>query len=140
MTAYISLFAVSFLAATILPAYSEVLFAALVTQGYDPWLLLIWATTGNTLGACLNWVLGRFLLHYQDRQWFPFHEEQLGRAQRWFQKYGVWSLLMAWAPVVGDALTFIAGIMCVPFPVFVLLTGIGKGLRYLILLGLVPLI
>lgn len=139
MTAYLTLFAVSFLAATILPAYSEVLFAGMITQGYDPWLLLAWATAGNTLGACLNWVLGRFLLHYQDRKWFPFRQEQLGRAQHWFQKYGVWSLLMAWAPIGGDALTFIAGIMRVPFPLFVLLTGIGKCARYVILLGLVGL-
>ena len=140
MTPYLTLFAVSFLAATILPAYSEVLFAALISQGYDPWLLLAWVTAGNTLGACLNWVLGRFLLHYQDKKWFPFREEHLGSAQRWFNKYGVWSLLMAWAPIGGDALTFIAGILRVPFPIFVLLTGIGKGARYLILLGLVPVI
>jgi len=140
MTPYLTLFAVSFLAATILPAYSEVLFAALISQGYDPWLFLAWATAGNTLGACLNWVLGRSLLHYQDKKWFPFREEHLGSAQRWFNKYGVWSLLMAWAPIGGDALTFIAGILRVPFPIFVLLTGIGKGARYLILLGLVPVI
>ena len=136
MTSYISLFAVSFLAATILPAYSEVLFAALQTQGYDPWLLLAWATAGNTLGACVNWVLGRYLLHFQDRKWFPFREKHLGHAQRWFNKYGVWSLLMAWAPIGGDALTFIAGMMRVRFPVFVLLTGLGKGARYAGVLGL----
>lgn len=136
MEAYLSLFGVAFLAATILPAYSEVLFAALINQGYDPLLLWLFATLGNTLGSAVNWVMGRYLLHFQDRRWFPFREDSLGRSQRWFQKYGVWSLLMAWAPIGGDALTFIAGIMRVNFPLFFLLTGIGKGLRYAFLLGI----
>ncbi|WP_022949682.1 YqaA family protein [Methylohalobius crimeensis] len=136
MEAYLSLFFISFLAATLLPAYSEVVFAGLLAAGYDPLPLWAWATAGNTLGAAVNWVLGRYLLHFQDRRWFPFRAANLGRAQRWFQRYGVWSLLMAWAPVGGDALTFIAGFMRVRFDVFFLLTGIGKGVRYAILLGL----
>lgn len=135
MEAYFSLFGISFLAATILPAYSEVLFAGMVSQGYDPLLLWAFATSGNTLGSGFNWLLGRYLLHYQDRRWFPFRRDSLGQAQRWFQKYGVWSLLLAWAPIGGDALTFIAGMMRVNIFLFVLLTGIGKGLRYAFLLG-----
>lgn len=137
MDAYLSLFLAAFLAATIVPAYSEILFAGLLAAGYDPWPLWAWATAGNTLGAALNWALARWLLRYQDRRWFPFKPENLGRAQRWFQRYGVWSLLMAWAPVGGDALTFIAGLMRVRFDLFLLLTAIGKGARYAILLGLI---
>ena len=137
MEAYISLFLTAFLAATILPAYSEIMFAGLLAAGYDPLALWVWASAGNTLGSAVNWLLGRYLLHFQDRRWFPFKQDNLGIAQRWFQKYGVWSLLLAWAPVGGDALTFIAGMMRVPFPLFFLLTGIGKACRYAILLGLV---
>ena len=137
MDPYIGLFLISFLAATLLPAYSEVVFAGLLAAGHEPWVLWSWATAGNTLGAVVNYVLGRFLLHFQDRRWFPFPAGTLGRAQRWFQRYGVWSLLMAWAPVGGDALTFIAGVMRVRFGVFLVLTGFGKGARYAILLGLV---
>lgn len=139
MEAYLSLFLVSLAAATILPAYSEIMFAGLLAAGYEPLALWAWATAGNTLGAAVNWALARYLLHFQDRPWFPFRPDRLGRAQRWFQRYGVWSLLMAWAPVGGDALTFIAGFMRVRFDVFILLTGIGKGLRYAIVLGLVNL-
>ncbi len=139
MEAYLGLFGAAFLAATLVPAYSEILFAGLLAAGHDPWALWAWATAGNTLGAAVNWALGRYLLHFQDRRWFPFRTETLGVAQRWFQKYGVWSLLLAWAPIGGDALTFIAGVMRVRFWLFFLLTGIGKGARYAILLGIVEL-
>jgi len=134
---YLGLFAVAFLAATILPAYSEVLFAGLLAAGHDPFWLWAWATAGNSLGAAVNWVMGRYLLHYRDRGWFPFKPGTLAPAQRWFQRYGVWSLLLAWAPVGGDALTFIAGFMRVRFDLFLLLTAVGKGARYAIVLALV---
>lgn len=136
MDAYLWLFAASFVAATLLPAYSEVVFVGLLAAGHEPWALWAWATAGNSLGAALNWLLGRYLLHFQDRRWFPFRAGTLDRAQRWFQRYGVWSLLMAWAPVGGDALTFVAGVMRVRFGVFFALTAAGKGMRYAILLGL----
>ena len=99
----------------LVPAYSEVLFAGLLTAGYDPLALLLWASAGNTLGAAVNWALGRYLLHFQDRRWFPFRTDSLGAAQRWFNRWGVWSLLFAWLPIGGDALTFIAGVMRVRF-------------------------
>ena len=136
MEAYLGLFLSAFLAATLVPAYSEVLFAGLLAAGYDPLALLAWASAGNTLGAAVNWALGRYLLHFQERRWFPFKADALGSAQRWFNRWGVWSLLFAWLPVGGDALTFIAGMMRVPFWLFFLLTAIGKTARYAILLGL----
>lgn len=117
-----------------LPFYSEILFLKLLADGYDPvWVWLV-ASIGNTTGSAVNWVLGRYLLHFQERRWFPFKLEQLGRAQGWFQRWGVWSLLLAWLPVGGDALTFIAGIMRVRLDLFLLLTGIGKAARYAFLL------
>ena len=137
MTAYLGLFLTAFAAATLLPAYSEILFAGLLAAGHDAWLLWAFATAGNTLGAAVNWALGRFLLRYRDRRWFPFRLDNLGRAQAWFNRYGVWSLLMAWAPVGGDALTFIAGIMRVRFWLFLLLAGLGKGIRYALVLAAV---
>ena len=133
-TAFTSLFLSAFLAATLLPFYSEVLFVGLLAKGFDPSLVWLVATIGNTGGSAVNWGVGRYLLHFQDRRWFPFKQDQIGRGQRWFQRFGVWSLLFAWLPVGGDALTFIAGIMRVRFGLFLLLTGFGKGARYALLL------
>ena len=130
MSSYALLFLTAFGAATILPFYSEVLLIAQIRQGLDPLGLWIAATTGDTLDAALNWLLAWHLSHYADRRWFPIKENSLQRGQRWFQKYGSWTLLLSWMPVGGDALTFVAGMMRVPLWVFVPLVGLGKGLRY----------
>lgn len=137
MIEYLLIFGSAFLAATLLPFYSEVVVVSTLVLQPDNWLW-IWlvASIGNTLGAAVNWAIGLYLLHFQDRRWFPFKADQLGRAQRWFQKYGVWSLLMAWAPVGGDALTFIAGTMKVRFWLFFILTLIGKSARYAVVIYL----
>lgn len=134
MSTYASLFAASFLAATFVPFYSEFAVLGMLAIDEDPAPVLAIATLGNTLGAAVNWLLGRFLLRYRDRRWFPVKESQLARAQKWYQRYGVWSLLLAWLPVGGDALTFIAGTMRVRFALFFVLTAIGKGARYAVLI------
>ncbi len=139
MEVNLSLFLSAFLSATILPGSSELLLVALLSDGYEPLTLWCWATSGNTLGSAVNWFLGKYLLHFKDRKWFPVKEKSLLKSQQWFQAYGLWSLLLAWAPVIGDGLTFIAGIMHVRFIYFFILVAIGKGLRYAFLLGLVNL-
>jgi membrane protein YqaA with SNARE-associated domain len=136
MTSYLLLFSSSFLAATVMPFYSEVILFALVRQGEPGGLLIVIATIGNTLGAAVNWCLGRYLLHYQDRRWFYFNPNQITKMQFWFQRYGVWSLLFAWLPLGGDALTFIAGVMKVRLTLFIVLVGIGKLLRYIVVVYL----
>jgi membrane protein YqaA with SNARE-associated domain len=131
IASYLVLFGSAFLAATILPFYSEVVLFALLREGGNPVALVLTATLGNTLGAVVNWVLGRYLLYFQDRRWFYFSHAQIEKAQRWFRHYGFWSLLLAWLPVGGDALTLIAGIMKTRFWLFLLLVGTGKALRYI---------
>ncbi|MDX1492145.1 MAG: YqaA family protein [Pseudohongiellaceae bacterium] len=130
MIGYLSLFLSSFLAATILPFYSEVVLFALLREGGDALILVIIATIGNTLGAVVNWYLGLNLRRFQDRKWFYFTPAQIDRAQAWFQRYGFWSLLLAWMPIGGDALTLIAGILRVRLSLFIVLVGTGKALRY----------
>lgn len=125
------LFFSAFMAATIFPFYSEAWLFILLQQGHDPVMLVAVASLGNTLGAVVNWYLGKYLLKYQHKRWFYFKAEQIERMQVKFQRYGVWSLLMAWLPIVGDVLTLIAGIMKVRLLPFLALVATGKTLRYL---------
>lgn len=130
MTGYLLLAGSAFLAATLLPFSSEVVLLSMLAAGQHPFGLWVAASIGNTLGAVVNWGLGRYLLRFQDRAWFPVSPKQLARAQHWFQRYGVWSLLFSWLPGGGDALTFVAGLMRVKLVVFILLAGFGKAARY----------
>jgi membrane protein YqaA with SNARE-associated domain len=128
------LFLTAFAAATILPLQSELLLSALIVQAQHPVvLLIIVAGIGNTLGAAVNWWLGLQVERFRDRSWFPASASQLERAQHWYQRWGKYSLLLAWMPIGGDALTVIAGVMREPLPVFLLLVGIGKFARYIVL-------
>ena len=135
MAALFGLFASAFLAATILPFSSEAVLAALtVADGADVLLLWAVASAGNVLGAVANWVLGRFCLTWRDRRWFPVRPAELERAQRWFGRYGQWSLLFAWVPIVGDPLTVAAGLLRVKLAWFLILVSIGKGGRYAVVI------
>lgn len=136
MAALAGLFAVSFLSATVLPGASEAWLAALVIKEYDPSVLWTVATIANTLGSAVNWFLGRFLLRYQEARWFPFKEGKLDRAKRWFERRGVWTLVFAWVPLVGDGLTFMAGMMRTPLWLFLILVAIGKAARFAVLIYL----
>lgn len=134
MIAYAGLFASALVAATLLPMQSEAVLVALIVQGDHPVaLLLIVATVGNVLGSVINWALGRFLLRFKHERWFPASDTQLAQAQGWYQRYGRWSLLGSWLPVIGDPITVVAGIMREPLLSFVFLVTLAKGVRYLFL-------
>lgn len=134
MIAYIGLFTSALIAATILPMQSEAVLVGLLKAGKSSAVvLLIVATVGNVLGSVINWCLGRFLLRWRDRRWFPASERQLARAEGWYRRYGRWSLLGSWLPVVGDPLTIMAGILREPLVPFLILVTIAKGARYLVL-------
>ena len=131
MTAYLSLFFLSFLAATLIPTSSELTLAALLsTNNFNSLGLLATASFGNILGSVFNWLLGFYLFKHINKKWFPFSEKQIVSASKWFKKFGLWSLLFAWLPIIGDPLTFIAGILRVRFLLFLVLVAIGKIARY----------
>jgi len=135
---YLSLFASAFLAATILPLQSEVLLAGLQIAGtHNSAALVAVATAGNVLGALVNWVLGRYFLHFRDRRWFPISPRMLDRAIGWYQRWGVWSLLLAWTPFLGDPLTLVAGVLRTGFWTFLTLVTVGKAARYIMVVYLV---
>jgi len=132
--AYLLLLAVSFGAATLLPLSSELLLLAQVKANAGSTAgLLSAAIVGNTAGSVFNWWLGRYALHFQNRRWFPFKAQQIDRASARFQRYGTWSLLFAWVPVIGDPLTFVAGLLRVNFVIFLPLVAFGKAVRYIAL-------
>ena len=131
LTAYASLFAASAMEATVVPIRSEVvLIGLLYAERYSTLLLLLVAILGNTLGAIVNWFLGRFISRFEDRSWFPVKREAVTRAEAWYHRYGRWTLLLSWLPVIGDVLTIAAGVLREPLPSFILLVGIAKTLRY----------
>ncbi|MGJ8689198.1 MAG: YqaA family protein [Gammaproteobacteria bacterium] len=130
---YILLFFSALIAATILPFYSEAFLYWVLQESPSMIIPLLIATTGNVLGACINWWLGREILRFKDRRWFYFNDTQIARAQQGFQRYGKWTLLLSWFPIIGDPLTLIAGMMKVRFRVFLLLVTLGKASRYLVI-------
>jgi membrane protein YqaA with SNARE-associated domain len=131
---YLSLFIISFLAATILPFSSELTLAGLIaTSNYDNIFLLIVASLGNILGSVVNWILGFYSRNLSKKKWFPFKDEQIEKSSKWFNKFGRWSLLFAWVPIIGDPLTLAAGLLGVKFIEFLILVSIGKVGRYLLI-------
>ena len=131
---YLSLFVISFLAATILPFSSELTLAGLIaTSNYDNLLLLFVASFGNVLGAVANWVLGFYSRNLSTKKWFPFKDKQIEKSSIWFNKFGRWSLLFAWVPIIGDPLTLAAGLLRVKFIEFLILVTIGKVSRYFLI-------
>jgi len=133
---YLSLFASAFLAATLLPATSEAYLLYLLQQEHEVISLWLVATLGNTAGAMVNYGLGRYVSHVAWLTDRVFNEKQRERAASSFRKYGVWSLLFSWLPVVGDPLTFVAGLAKTRWQLALLLITLGKGARYAALIGL----
>ncbi len=133
---YASVFASAFLAATILPFYSEVAVVAAVINDYSPVAVWLSASVGNTLGAVVNAVIGRLLPRPRIGRLLGVSEKRFNQAQRGFQRFGKWSLLLAWLPIIGDAITVVAGIMRTPWLAFVLLVFAGKSTRYAVVIWL----
>ena len=131
LTEFAGLFAVAFLAATIFPAQSEIVLAGMVlTEHYPAWALVTVASAGNVLSSVVNWVLGRFIARFEGRRWFPVSREQVAKAEGWYHRWGKWSLLLSWAPFIGDPLTVVAGVLREPLPVLVALVTLAKVGRY----------
>jgi membrane protein YqaA with SNARE-associated domain len=128
-----ALFATAFGAATILPMQSEALLVGLLLADHPPVPLVATASVGNVLGSVVNWLLGRWIERFRDRRWFPARPGALARARDWYARYGRWTLLLSWMPVVGDPLTVVAGVLRERLAVFLLLVAVAKTGRYLVL-------
>ena len=138
LISYFQLLIISFLAATILPLSSElVLSTMLLTDSFDKYLLLVVASFGNIFGSSVNWYLGKKILILKDKKWFPVNKKQIAKSEMYFKKYGIWSLLLAWVPIIGDPLTVIAGVLRVNFFTFLLLVSLSKTSRYIFLIFII---
>lgn len=132
--AYGGLFSSALIASTLFPAQSELVLAGLLVAAKQPAaLLIVVATIGNVLGSAINWWLGRYIEHFRDRRWFPFTPATLERATGWYHRYGRWSLLLSWMPIIGDPLTLVAGVLREPLPTFIAIVTAAKLGRYLVL-------
>lgn len=121
-----SLFASSFLSSTLLPGNSEVvLVAMLLSSVSQPWLLVLIATMGNSLGGLTNVILGRFFPLREKSRW---QEKAVG----WLKRYGAATLLLSWMPVIGDLLCLLAGWMRISWGPVLFFLCLGKALRYVL--------
>jgi membrane protein YqaA with SNARE-associated domain len=127
------LFVAAFLAATPVPFQSEILFVALLAANLaTPAMLILVASIGNTLGSVITYLIGRGILQFQNRTWFPVTPAQLDRAAGWFHRWGVWVLLASWAPF-GDVVVLMSGVLRTPWWVFLTLVAVAKTGRYVVL-------
>ncbi|WP_426455910.1 YqaA family protein [Acinetobacter sp. KB005] len=132
MLSYFLLFISAFGAATLLPLQSEaVLVTLLLKEQYSALLLISIATLGNVLGSCVNWWLGLKIEQFKHRKWFPVSEKRLQQAQSFYHKYGFYSLLLSWTPIIGDPITLVAGLFKENFWRFLGIVIIAKAGRYL---------
>lgn len=121
-----SLFASSFLSATLLPGNSEVMLVAMLLSGVSqPWLLVLIATMGNSLGGLTNVILGRFFPLREKSRW---QEKAVG----WLKRYGAATLLLSWMPVIGDLLCLLAGWLRISWGPVLFFLCLGKALRYVL--------
>lgn len=128
---YLGLFLASFLAATILPVASEIFLTSMFLLGYEPLACVMVATTGNTLGAWLNYGIG----YLGKPEWLQKLGAQQAAIDRWqtrIHQYGSWMALLCWVPVIGDVIGIALGFFRAPWlPTFILM-GLGKLVRYLL--------
>ncbi|MDB5780174.1 MAG: hypothetical protein JWQ50_89 [Caballeronia mineralivorans] len=134
LSVYGGLFTVALVAATLFPLQSEALLAGLLIAGKQPvWMLVAVASVGNVVGSTINWAMGRSIEKLRERRWFPIKARALERAEQWYRRFGRWTLLLSWTPVIGDPLTMIAGVLREPLWSFLLIVAIAKTARYAVI-------
>lgn len=129
---YFILFSTAFISATLFPLGSEALLIYDISQGHNIYLLLFFATLGNSLGSVVNYFLGLKGEEYLINKKL-LNEKYIIKAKTYFDKYGAWSILLSWLPIIGDSITFVAGVLKYDFKNFLILVVVAKFSRYLFL-------
>lgn len=133
---YIYLFFSAFISATLFPMGSEALFIYDINQNLNIYLLLFIATFGNSLGSILNYWFGYSGEEYL-KQKNIISDFKLNKYRLFFNKYGSFSLLLSWMPIVGDPITIVAGVLRYNIYKFIFLVTLAKFFRYLFLAYLI---
>ena len=128
-----ALFALSFLAATVIPLGSEWLLVSLILQGQGAVPVVTVATIGNFLGACTTYGIGYLGAYFITHKILRISELETGKAMKIYSRYGSWSLLFSWVPIVGDPLCLVAGSLKLHPLVFSIFVFSGKLARYWLL-------
>ncbi len=129
---YLILFFTSFISATLFPMGSEALLIFDINEGHNIYLLLFFATLGNSLGSTVNYFLGLKGEEYIVKKGF-LKEKKILQYKNFFDRFGGFALLLSWMPIIGDPITFIAGILKYDFKKFLVLVVLAKFGRYLFL-------
>lgn len=129
---YLTLFISALISATLFPLGSEALLIYDIKEGYNLYLLLFFATLGNVLGSVVNFYLGLKGEDYCEKKGY-LKEKSIKKYKSFFDKFGGFALLLSWVPLIGDPITFIAGILKYNFKMFLFFVTIAKFGRYLIL-------
>jgi len=125
-----ALFVLSFLASSLIPLGSEWLLVALIVKGLPVESLVITATLGNSLGACTTYAVGLWGSALLIDRGLHLDRQRVIQAMTLYRKYGSWSLLFSWLPIIGDPLCLAAGLLKFRFPLFAALIVLGKLGRY----------
>lgn len=134
---YPALFLLSLLASSLVPLGSEWLLAVLLVNGFDPAGVVFVATIGNTCGALTTYAVGLWGGPFLVQRVLRISPSSQHKAERSFNRYGSWALLLSWLPLVGDPLCLVGGILRTGFWRFLLLVMMGKLARYLVVAQLV---
>ena len=131
---YWGMFLAAFLAGSFFPFSSEAVMVGLMAAGLDPWVLMIYGTTGNVLGSVLNYFIGRMGKTEWFEKYLHVKPESMEKARRFMRGHGAWMGFFAFIPLLGSAITILLGLMRAnPVITFISIT-LGKIFRYLILI------
>ena len=127
---YLALFLLSFLASTLVPLGSEWLLGVLLLNDFDALLVVPVATAGNTCGALTTYAIGLWGGSFLVERVLRISPDSQQKAEQRFNRYGSWSLLFSWVPIIGDPLCLVGGVLKTDFWKFTVLVSVGKFIRY----------
>jgi membrane protein YqaA with SNARE-associated domain len=133
---YITLFFIALISGSLFPLGSEGVLIYDLKLGYNPYSLVVFASVGNTIGALINYYLGLKGEEYLEKKGY-LNAKTMQLAKKRFKKFGAYALLLSPLPIIGDPITFIAGVLKYNIKKFIVVVLIAKSLRYIFIAQLI---